>query len=155
MLSTLIHEGEHAIQSEMPYVIKTTKPVKHKLNKGVLKDKYLDDIKEIRSRIMEARHYLNLNPDKRDYTPKEAQEIQKQLINANKNAGTSFQLERLTPETMADYLNYLAHMNNNNEKPILSLILSLVFSINSNTNSLAELASSLINSTFPKVSTLG
>lgn len=119
MLSTLIHEGEHAIQSEMPYIIKTTKPVKHKLNKGVLKDKYLDDIKEIRSRIMEARHYLNLNPDKRDYTPKEAQEIQKQLINADLDAGTSFQLERLTPETMADYLNYLANMNNNNEKPIL------------------------------------
>jgi hypothetical protein len=106
--STLVHEGDHAVQTQMPFIKRTTQPVKHKLKPEYDVDSYMDKPNEIRSRIMETRKFFNLDPAKRDYTPNEAAEMQKQLMEAGQSAGSASQLNRLTPETMAGYLNYLA-----------------------------------------------
>lgn len=108
LISALVHEGDHAVQYEMPFVLQTTQPVKHELKAGYLPDKYLDSRKEIRSRIMSTREALNLDPNKRDYTPEEAAAIQQQLVDNKHLHRDNAQLDRLTPETMAGYLNYLA-----------------------------------------------
>lgn len=108
LMSALVHEGDHAVQYEMPFILQTTQPVKHELKAGYLPDKYLDNRKEIRSRIMSTREALNLDPNKRDYTPEEAAAIQQQLVDNKHLHRDNAQLDRLTPETMAGYLNYLA-----------------------------------------------
>ena len=102
------HEYEHGIQHEMPFVLGTTQPVEHNLKPGVVEDPYLDSRKETRSRIMEAREFLNLDPSKRDYTPEEAAEFQTRLREGEGYIGTASDLDRLTPETLAGYLNYMA-----------------------------------------------
>ena len=108
LTNTLIHEREHAVQTQMPFVTNTTQPVEHKLKPEYDADPYLDSRKEVRSRRMETRKFFNLDPNKRDYTPNEAAEMQKQLMEAGQSAGSASELNRLTPETMAGYLNYLA-----------------------------------------------
>lgn len=117
LTNTLIHEKEHAIQTQMPFVNRTTQPVEHKLKPEYDVDPYLDKPKEVRSRIMETRNFFNLDPNKRDYTPAEAAEMQKQLMEAGQRAGSASELNRLTPETMAGYLNYMAS-NDTQQTPI-------------------------------------
>lgn len=109
--NTLVHEYDHIIQDKMPFLEETTKPVLHLLKPGVDYDDNLDSRGETRSRIKEARKALNLDPSKRDYTPEEAAEIQKSLVDMGDAAGNASSLDRLTPETMAGYLNYLAENN--------------------------------------------
>lgn len=106
--STLSHEKDHILQYNLPFLNETTQPVPHTLKPGVEYDEYLDNKGEIRSRVMEARKALNLSPSKRDYTPEEAAEMQKSLVDMGAKAGNAGDLNRVTPETMAGYLNYLA-----------------------------------------------
>ena len=107
--STIAHEGDHTLQYNLPFLNETTESVPHVLKPGVEYNEYLDNKGEVRSRIMEARKALNLSPSKRDYTPEEAAEMQKSLVDMGAKAGNAGDLNRVTPETMAGYLNYLAH----------------------------------------------
>lgn len=120
--STITHEGDHVIQYNLPFLNETTQPVPHTLKPGVEYNDYLDSPNEIRSRIMETRKALNLDPSKRNYTPEEAAKMQEDLVNMGDMAGGAVYLNRLEPETMAGYLNYLAQNNtvNMNEDGIYS-----------------------------------
>ena len=100
------HEIDHAIQTRMPFLLDTTKEFDTNLKEGVVSDPYLDSKEEIRSRIMELRQHFNLDPSKRDYTPEEASKFQEELKNLNMGAST---LDRYTPETLANYLNFMAN----------------------------------------------
>ena len=55
---------------------------------------------------MELRQHFNLDPSKRDYTPEEAAKFQEEIKHLNTGAST---LDRYTPETLANYLNFMAN----------------------------------------------
>ena len=101
------HEVDHSVQNEVPETLETTQPVEYKLKPGVQKDDYLDRTNEVRSRIMELRYKNNLSPDKRDYTPEEAQ----QMIDKMEDGQLKQDLDRLDSGTLAGYLNYMASNN--------------------------------------------
>lgn len=112
-----IHEIDHDIQKRMPaQTLLTTQPVEYKLNKGFKEDSYLDRPDEIRSRIMELRKFFKLNPSKRDYTPKEAAKFQEILQENELNVASG--IERLSPETLAGFLNYLAYNDSNKNQEV-------------------------------------
>lgn len=112
-----IHEIDHDIQKRMPaQTLLTTQPVEYKLNEGFKKDSYLDRPDEIRSRIMELRKFFKLNPSKRDYTPKEAAKFQEILQENELNVASG--IERLSPETLAGFLNYLAYNDSNKNQEV-------------------------------------
>ena len=112
-----IHEIDHDIQKRMPaQTLLTTQPVEYKLNEGFKEDSYLDRPDEIRSRIMELRKFFKLNPSKRDYTPKEAAKFQEILQENELNVASG--IERLSPETLAGFLNYLAYNDSNKNQEV-------------------------------------
>ena len=105
------HELDHAVQRSYPFLSNPTKTFQHNLKFGVESDPYLDKKNEIRSRIMEARMFFNLSPEKRDYNPSEGIQMLEQLRNSN--IPSLQQLDRLTPETFVNYLNFMANNTNN------------------------------------------
>ena len=112
-----IHEIDHDIQKRMPaQTLLTTQPVEYKLNEGFKEDSYLDRPDEIRSRIMELRKFFKLNPSKRDYTPKEVAKFQEILQENELNVASG--IERLSPETLAGFLNYLAYNDSNKNQEV-------------------------------------
>ena len=113
---TAIHEYDHAIQDRLPSINKPIRKVEHKLRSGYKPNEYLDKPEEIRSRIMQARVYLNLDPKKRNYTKEDADKMQQQL--STSKISSLQQLYRLDPETMAGYLNYLAEADEYTDAPI-------------------------------------
>lgn len=100
------HEIDHAVQARMPFLLDTTKQFNTELKEGITPDSYLDSKEEIRSRLMELRQHFNLDPSKRDYTPEEAAKFQEEIKHLNTGAST---LDRYTPETLANYLNFMAN----------------------------------------------
>lgn len=110
--SLQVHELDHAIQHSMPELLKTVNPVNHNLNNGVSPDSYLDNMNEIRSRIMELRYQEGLSPDKRDYNSKDV----KSILRGLKDSTLRQELERMDYQTIADYLNNMASLNNTSYK---------------------------------------
>lgn len=109
------HELTHALQYALPYnTLRTSKPVKQELKKGVVPHKYLDSMTEIGAKLNVFRDALNLSPEKRDYSPEDAETLMNTYIERFGEDSTS-QLNRFTPETLAGYLNYLAY----NDKDII------------------------------------
>lgn len=103
------HELTHALQYALPQnTLRTSKPVKQELKKGVVPDEYLDSMTEIGARINSFRNALNLTPEKRDYSPEDAETLMNTYIERFGEDATS-KLNRFTPETLAGYLNYLAY----------------------------------------------
>lgn len=114
---TFTHEYDHALQKAIPGITRPTQKFEHKLKPGIIKDSYLDSPAEIRSRIMEFRQYHKLTPDKRNYTPEEAAEMQKKTEGMEGYLGGVADLNRLDPETLANYLNFMASTNTDKSKP--------------------------------------
>lgn len=110
------HEVDHSVQSNVPETLKTTQPVEYKLKEGVEKDSYLDSKKEIRSRIMEFRRINGLSPEKRDYTPEEAQK----MLDNMEDSKLKDDLNRLDSGTLSGYLNYMASNNKYNRNDNLA-----------------------------------
>ena len=102
---SFIHEFDHALQFQIPGLTKPIQYFQHILKPGIVRDPYLDNPREVRSRIMQFRQYHNLSPDKRDYTAEEAEEMQKKTEGLT---GGVSDLNRLDPQTLANYLNFLA-----------------------------------------------
>lgn len=113
--SVVLHEIDHAVQQAEPYILETTQPVSHRLKDGVFPNVKLDAPKEVRSKVMQGRQYFKLNPSKRDYTPEEAAILQEKARYSDIQGVKD--LDRLAPETLAGYLNYLAE-NNNESQPV-------------------------------------
>lgn len=109
------HELTHALQYALPQnTLRTSKPVKQELKKGIVPDKYLDSMTEIGARINSFRKALGLTPEKRDYSPEDAETLMNTYIERFGEDATS-KLNRFTPETLAGYLNYLAY----NDKDVI------------------------------------
>ena len=103
------HELTHALQYALPQnTLRTSKPVKQELKKGVVPDEYLDSMTEIGARINSFRNALSLTPEKRDYSPEDAEILMNTYIERFGEDATN-KLNRFTPETLAGYLNYLAY----------------------------------------------
>jgi hypothetical protein len=114
---TFTHEYDHALQKAIPGITRPVQKFEHKLKPGIIKDSYLDSPAEIRSRIMEFRQYHKLTPDKRNYTPEEAAEMQKKTEGMEGYLGGVTDLNRLDPATLADYLNYFANASTSTNRP--------------------------------------
>ena len=71
-----------------------------------------NNINEIRSRIMELRYQGGLSPDKRDYNSKDV----KSILRGLKDNTLRQELERMDYQTIADYLNNMASLNNTSYK---------------------------------------
>lgn len=110
------HEVDHSIQSNVPETLETTQPVEYKLKEGVEKDQYLDNMKEVRSRIMEFRGINGLSPEKRNYTPEEAQK----MLDNIEDSKLKDDLNRLDSSTLSGYLNFMASNNKYNRNDNLA-----------------------------------
>lgn len=112
------HEYVHALSKAIPGLATPTQKVVHRLNPGAVRDpNYADTPQEIIAKIMAFRQYHKLDPGKRDYTPEEAAEMQKKTEDIGDIGGGIIDLNRLAPETLADYLNYLANANTSTNRP--------------------------------------
>ena len=105
---TFIHELIHALQKQIPGLATPTQKFQYKLKPGVMPHNYLDKPYEIHSRLFEFRKYHNLSPEKRDYTAEEVEEMQKKTEGMEGYLGGVTDLNRLDPQTLANYLNFVA-----------------------------------------------
>ena len=113
---TFIHELIHALQKQIPGLATPTQKIQYRLKPGVMPHNYLDKPYEIHSRLFEFRKYHNLSPEKRDYTAEEVEEMQKKTEGMEGYLGGVTDLNRLDPQTLANYLNFVAS-NDRNTQP--------------------------------------
>lgn len=83
--TTQVHELTHSMGANPQLdMLLHDKNLPHKnLREGIEKSSYLDSYQEVYPRLMELRRFLNLDPKKRDYTPKDLEEMRKKVGNTN------------------------------------------------------------------------
>lgn len=101
--TTQVHELTHSMGANPQLdMLLHDKNLPHKnLREGIEKSSYLDSYQEVYPRLMELRRFLNLDPKKRDYTPKDLEEMRKKVGNTNL-------LDRYSDKYLLNLLNNIA-----------------------------------------------